>query len=206
MLYKLPTFAEAEEQEIFAVMDDWPAEIGRALRDRGMANSLDDREAGHRLWQAKFAEKLAPSRDYADNLSVIIALAEAGHIAAQHALRHHINALLEDPEAKLPTSVRAYLVRRNNNLVPARPEDRSEVLEHFLRDLAIVAMVDTAALRWNLPKLNSSPHRRSAAYFTGVIMARHGTALGERQIRKIYQARAHLAQRMGRFLTGDQTF
>ena len=152
------TFTEAVEAEIIDTMTDWPDRMDDALRRAGLGEGLDDPEAGHRLWQAKYEHALATSAD-PDVLPTIVYLAEQGHIAAQRTLRNHATNLLEDGKADLPSSVRSYLVRLINGLIPTHPEDRSEVIDHLFRDLGIVVMVDTAALRWSLPKLNSSQSR-----------------------------------------------
>jgi len=207
MMLDLPaTFAEAVEAEIIDTMTDWTDQMDDALRRAGLGDGLNDPEAGHRLWQAKYEHALATSRD-PDVLPTIVYLAEQGHIAAQRTLRNHSTKLLEDGKADLPSSVRTYLVRLINGLVLTHPADRSEVIDHLFRDLGIAVMVDTAALRWSLPKLNSSQQRRSAAYFVALVMTKHGTPLTERQVRRIHQERAKLAARMIKFLTGggDQT-
>jgi hypothetical protein len=190
------TFAEAE---IIATMTGWPNQMDNALRCAGLGDGLNDPEAGHRLWQAKYEQALATSTD-PDVLPTIVYLAEQGHIAAQWTLRDHATKLLEDSKADLPSSVRTYLVRLINGLIPTHPQDRSEVIDHLFRDLGITVMVDTATQRWRLPKLNSSQSRKSAAHYVALVMS-----LTERQVRRIYQARAKLAARMIKFLGGDQT-
>jgi hypothetical protein len=207
MLSNLPTtFAQAQEAEIIAAMRNWPDQLGQAFNTAGLGNDLNDREAGHRLWQAKFEHELATSADL-DTLPTIVYLAEQGHVAAKRTLRDHASRLLEDPKADLPSSVRTYLGRLINGLVPAQPQDKSEVIDLMLRDVAIVVMVDVAAVRWpHLPKLNSSERRHSVAYFVSVVLTRRGIDLSERQIRKIYQSHATLATRLAKFLSGEQTF
>jgi hypothetical protein len=198
------SFEQALEAEIVEIMSDWPDRMERALRRAGLGEGLNDPEAGHRLWQAKLEHALAHSSD-PDTVPTIVYLAEQGQIAAQRTLRNHSTKLLEDGKADLPSSVRTYLVRLINGLVPSHPQDRSEVIDHLYRDVGIAVMVDAAALRWSLPKLNSSQQRHSAAYFVALVMTQHGIALTERQVRRIYQDRAKLAARMAKFLTADQT-
>jgi hypothetical protein len=207
MLSNLPTtFEQAQEAEIIAIMRDWPDRLGQALNTAGLGNGLNDREAGHRLWQAKFEQALATSDD-PDTLPTIVYLAEQGHVAAKRTLRDHASRLLEDPKADLPSSVRSYLGRLINELVPAHPKDSSEIIEHLFRNIGIVVMVDAGAARWpHLPKLNSSARRHSVGYFVSVVMTERGIELSERQIRKIHQSHATLAARLAKFLIGDQTF
>ena len=198
------TFAEAE---IITAITDWPDRMDAALRHNGLADGLDDPEAGHRLWQAKYEHALATSTD-PEVLPTIVYLAEQGHIAAQRTLRGHLTKLLEDGKAELSSSVRTYLGRMLNGMIPAHPEGRSEVIDHLFRDIGIVVMVNAAALRWGLPKLNSSARQRSGAYFVALVMTQRGFKLGEQQVRRVYRDYANLASRMVKFLTGgaDQSF
>jgi hypothetical protein len=205
MLPGLPaTFAQAEATEILATMTDWPERIARALNAGGWGDGLNDREAGHRLWQAKFELELMNSRN-PDTLATIVYLAEHGHVAARRALERYTTYLLEDPKAELPTSVRTYLIRLMKGLVPAHPQDKSEMIDRLVRDIGVAVMVDAAAARWSLPKLHSSAQRRSAAHFVAVIMTECGSELGERQVRRICEDRGRLAQRMGKFLVGEES-
>lgn len=192
------TFAEAEREEILTTMRTWPDLMAERLRATGRASSLDDRDAGHRLWQARYEQALAGGDP--DEIAVVVALADEGHIAAQWALDAHFVKLVEDVQAnlqELPLPIRAYLGREKRGLVPKHPKDRSEVIDHFFRDIAIVLMADAAAAQWALPKLNSSKGRSSAAFYVGGIMG-----LSEKQVRKIYQNRSRLAYRMASFLVG----
>jgi hypothetical protein len=165
------------------------------------AVGLENFAGGDLLWQAMFERELANPNREPDTLATIIWLAEQGHVAAQQALRNYTTQTLEDGKADLPSSMRAYLVRLLNNLVPPHPQDRSEVIKNMLRDRGLVAMVDVAADRWKLPKLNSTARQHSAAWFVAEIME-----MTERQVRRTYQERGKLASRLAKFLIGsDQT-
>jgi hypothetical protein len=196
---KMPaTFAQAEE--ILAAMSDWPELMARKLS----AAELDLNDLGHHLVQAKLERELMNAQD-PDTLAIIVHLAEQGHVAAQRVLTRYATDVLENPKADPPSSLRAYIVRQLKGLIPNHPHDRSGVIQHLGRDIGIVAMVDAAAARWGLPKLFSSALRYSAAYYVAAILSRHGSPLSERQVRRIYQDRVRLAQRLARFLIGDQT-
>lgn len=203
------SFEQALEAEIIATMTGWLDRMVDALRAVGLG---DFSEAGNRVWQAFFERKLAIPRDdpaFPNNLSTVVYIAEHGHIAAQRALDRYGTALLEDPKADLPTSVRSYLIRRMKGLVPTYPQDRSDVIKNMVRDAGIWVMVNAAKARWPLlPKLNSSKQRHSIAYFVGVVMTRHGIKLKEQQARRIYRDHAERAARMVKFLTEgeDQSF
>jgi hypothetical protein len=129
-------------------------------------------------------------------------LAEQGHPSAREALRRHTTRLLEDPKADLPSSVRTYLGRLINDLIPKHPENRSGVIDNLIRDLAIVGMVDVATAHWRLPKFYSSQRRKSAAWFVALVMTRGGIKLGEQQVRRIYTARKRLADRLNSLFLG----
>ena len=197
---KMPaTFAQAGAEEILAAMSDWPELMARKLSAAG----LDLNDLGHHLVQAKLEREM--NAQDPDTLAVIVHLAEQGHLAAQRALTRYATYVLENPKADLPSSLRAYIVRQLKGLIPNHPHDRSAVIEHLGRDIGIVAMVDAAAARWGLPKLFSSALRYSAAYYVAAILSRHGSPLSERQVRRIYQDQVRLAQRLAKFLIGDQT-
>jgi hypothetical protein len=60
-------------------------------------------------------------------------------------------------------------------------------VRNMLRDIGITAMVKVAAIRWGMPKLNSSDCRHSAAWFVAAVMTDYGHPLTERQVRRIVQ-------------------
>jgi hypothetical protein len=193
----LPAIAETEEA-IIRTIDHWYDLFAAVLT----------REAGQRVMQHKFEQVLAAAGKDPEIIAVIVALAEAGHPSAYFAIRDYAAKLLEH-ELELPAQVRAYLIRLLYMPAPAHPQSRGEVVDHLIRDLAIRVMVDKAVERWSLPKLNSSQHRKSAAYFVAFVLTRRGTKLTERWVRRIYQQRPQLAQRLAKFLldnSGDQTF
>jgi hypothetical protein len=201
------SFEQALEAQVIKTMSGWPDRMVNALRAIGLG---DFSEAGNRVLQAFLEHKLAISSDdpdFADNLSSVVYIAEQGHVAAQRALERYGTALLEDPKADLPTSVRSYLIRLWKGLIPTHPQDQSDVIKNLIRDAGIVTMVDVGKARWPLlPKLNGNGRLHSLAYFVGEVMTRRGIELSERQIRKIYQNHATRAQRMTKFLIGEQTF
>jgi hypothetical protein len=193
----LPSFAEALEGEILAVIKNWPELMACKLNAAGLGTGLADPELGHTLLQARIERALTDQEP--DALGVVVQLAEVGHVAARRALERHITATLENPKADPPSSMRAYLVR----LVPDHPQTHSAVLTHLARDIGIVVMVDAAAARWQLPKLKSSSRQRSAAHYVATTLSHCGIPLTERQVRRIHQARATFAQRLGQMLGDD---
>jgi hypothetical protein len=196
------TYDAALEAEILKEMSGWPAEMEAKLKAVGLENFA----GGDLLWEAMFERELANPNREPDTLATIIWLAERGILSAQAALRNHTTELLEDGKVDLPSSMRAYLVRLINNLVPPHPGDRSEVIKTMLRDTALVAAIDVAASRWpNRPQLNSSGRAHSIAWLIAQTWGRYGHPLTERQVRRIYQDRKKLTARLLKFLTGDHT-
>jgi hypothetical protein len=161
-------------------------------------------EAGQRVLQHKFEQVLAAGKEDPETIAIIVALAEAGHRSAYFAARDYAAKFLEH-EPNIPAQVRAYLIRLLYMPPPAHPQSRDEVVDHLVRDTAIRVMVELAVERWSVPKLNSSQRRKSAAYFVALVFTRRGIKLTERQVRRIYQQRPQLAQRLAKFLLGDQT-
>ena len=187
-------FTEAEETMIRTI-DHWYDLFAAVLTS----------EAGQRVMQHKFEQALAASgKDDPETIAIVVALAEAGHRSAYFAARDYAARLLEH-EPNIPATVRAYLIRLLYMPPPGHPEGRDEVVDHLTRDIAIAVMVQVAAGRWSLPKLNSSQRRKSAACFVALVFTRRGIKLTERQIRRIHQQRPQLAQRLAKFLLGDQT-
>jgi len=190
----LPARFEAEET-IIRTIDHWYDLFSAVLTP----------EAGQRVVQHKFEQKLAAAgKENPETIAIIVALAEAGHRSAYFAARDYAAKFLEH-ESNIPAQVRAYLIRLLYMPPPTHPQSRGEVVDHLTRDIGIMVMVDLAVERWSLPKLNSSQRRKSAAYFVALVFTRRGIKLTERQVRRIYQQRPQLAQRLAKFLVGDQT-
>jgi hypothetical protein len=190
-----PTIFNEGKDAIIRTIDHWYDLFAAVLT----------REAGQRVMQHKFKQVLGASgKDDPETVAIIVALAEAGHQSAFFAARDYVAKLLEH-ETELSAQVRTYLIRLLYVRPPAHPQNRGKVVDHLTRDIAIMLMVDLAAERWSQPKLNSSKRQKSAAYFVALVFTRRGIKLTERQVRRIYQKRPQLAQRLAKFLLGDQT-
>jgi len=135
------------------VMRDWP----RQMEER---HEFSGSEAGHKEWQALFERELAnPRPDMPDTVATVIAVAEAGHVSAQRALRSYATRLFEDPKAdlnSLASSTRAYLVRVLNGLIPPHPQNRSDVIKNMVRDAGIRAMTLVVAARCRCPNITAA--------------------------------------------------
>ena len=121
----------------------------------------DFSEAGLHVWELVVELELANPR-HPNTVAVVIGLAEAGNVWAQRALRTYVTKLLEDSNADLPSSVRAYLVRSLNGRLPPHPLHQTDFIKNLFRDYVIRIMVDIASEHWSLPKLHSSGGRHSA--------------------------------------------
>src|SRR5262245_45044341 len=88
LTYKLPaTFAEAEEVEIIAVLEQQVSLIASSFADK--LNS----EAGHELFRDEMIRQLETGASVP--IASIVAMADAGHPPADHALRAYIHAAID---------------------------------------------------------------------------------------------------------------
>lgn len=196
-LTNLPaTFAEAEEAEILDTLDQW---CGR-LTDK--LNS----EAGHEVVRDDMVRQL--DRDVNDAASLptayIVAMADAGHPPADHALRIFIhNAIDLDRFNNLPVQVRAYAMRAQlrGPLPIGYSSNRSQVVNDFTRDMIIPILIDQIVLRWPMvPEHYSSQTRHSACWLLALVLPRHGHVLKEQQVRRICKARPTIHLRLAELL------
>jgi hypothetical protein len=174
---------QAEEHTILAAMRPWPG----LQEDRLKAAGYTDFGDGEAVLQAMFESKLADPREV-DALACIKWLAERGFRSAQEAILNYAQPLLEAGGHNLPAPLLDYVVNFMRGRVALHPPDvRNDVVRNMLRDIGIAAMVKVAAIRWGLPKLNSSGCRHSAAWFVAAVMTDYGHPLTERQVRRIVQ-------------------
>jgi hypothetical protein len=189
---------EAEEQAILAVMRPWPGRQEARLKAAGYDNFGD----GDAVLQAMFEHKLMDPR-VPDALACVKWLAEQGHRSAQAALRNYATVMLEDSAANPPASLRSYLINILNGRVALHPPDhQNDIVRNMLRDIAVAMMAAEATDRcWDLPRLNSSGHRHSVAWFIAEVMTDYGHQLSERQVRRILQDyRQGIGDRLSKFL------
>ena len=201
MLSSLPaTFAEAEEAEIIATLERWCARLADKLNS----------EAGHEAIRDDMLRQLQRGEGASLPVAYIVAMADAEHPPADHALRIYIHAAIDaDRFAELPVQVRAYAQRALTRppLPIGYPSNRPQVVNDFTRDIAICLMIDQTVLRWpKAPQLYSSQTRHSAAWLLALVLTRHGIKLAEQQVRRIYKKRQTLNRRLAEFLIGDLPF
>lgn len=188
------SFAQALEPEIFATMRHWYELFAEALTS----------EAGQAVLEHKFRQVLAVDGRNPEVLSALVMLAARGHRSAFLAMRDHAAWVLEH-EPHLSASVRAFLIQALYLPMPEHPPSRDGVIDSLTRDIGVRVLVEVAAKRWSLPKLNSTDRQRSAAHYVGLIFAEHGHRVrSERHIRRIYQQRNRLAERLTQALIGDR--
>jgi len=194
------TFAEAEEAEIITALERWFIHIADKLNS----------EAAHEMIRDNMLGQLERGEDASLPVTYIVAMAEAEHASADHALRIHIHAAIDaDRFNDLPLQIRNYAMRalRGPPLPIGYPSDRSQVVNDFTRDLIIARLVDEIVVRWQrVPKLYSSLSRHSAAWLLAQVCIRRGIKLTERQVRRIYNARNTIHRRLAEFLIADLPF
>jgi len=194
------TYAEAEEALIIDTVDHWYDLIVAVLGS----------DAGHRVVQNDLYRQLRAGDAAALDVAHIVAMADGGHPPADHALRTHIHAHIDESRfGELPVQVQAYAQRALTcpPLDIGYPSNCSQVVNDFTRDIAIPILVDQIAQRWPaLPQLYSSQSRHSAAWFVAEVFTRHGNRLSERQVRRIYEGRRTLARRLAEFMLANLPF
>jgi hypothetical protein len=203
VLTSLPaTFAEAEEAEIIATLDQWCARLTNKLNS----------EAAHERVRDDIVRQLEQGEGAALPLSYIVAMADAEHPPADHALRLYIHAAIDaDRFNDLPVQVRAYAQRALTRppLPIGYPSNKAQVVNDFNRDVAIRTLIDQIVLHWPaVPQFYSSQTRHSAAWLLALIFYRHGIKPhGEQQIRRIYKKGPQtIAQQLIEFLVADLPF
>lgn len=197
------TFAEAEEREIIAALQQWYSRIADRLNS----------EAAHELMRDEMVRQLAGSIGFQPNaasvpiasiIAMIVDAADAGHPPADHALRLHIHAAIDaDRFNDLPVQIRAYAQRalKRPPLPPGYPSNRPQVANDFVRDLIIGWLIDEIVRFWpHLPQLHSSQTRHSAAWLLALVFTRNGIKLAEQQVRRIYKGRQTTCRRLAEFL------
>lgn len=195
---KLPaTFAEAEEGEIIAALEQWVSLFADRLNSEG----------AHEIIRAEMLHQLERGTGASVPIANIIAMADAGHPAADDALRIHIHAAIDAKRFDgLPVQVQGYAMRtlRRSSLAPGYPSNRSQIANDYTRDAAIgYLLIDEIVRRWpEVPQLYSSQTRHSAAWLVALVFRRHGIELKEQQVRRIYKGRQAITRRLANFLMG----
>ena len=204
MLSQLPaTFAQAEESEIIATLEQWYARLADKMTS----------EAAHMCFRDDMVRQLERD-ERGENaslpISYIVAMADAEHPPADHALRIFIHAAIDaDRFNDLPVQVRAYAQRALTRppLPIGYPSNRPQVVNDYTRNIAIPFLLDQIVACWpQAPRHYSSQTRHSAAWLVALIFTRHGIKLSEQQVRRIDKRRQRIGQRLAEFLIADLPF
>jgi hypothetical protein len=194
------TFAEAEEAEIIATLEQWYPRIADKLTS----------EFAHETMRDNMLRQLERGAAASLPVAYIVAMADAQHPPADHALRIYIHAAVDaDRFNDLPLQVRAYAQRALTRppLPPGYSSNQAQVVNDRTRDIGIAFLIDQIVLRWpHVPKLYSSQTRHSAAWLLALVFTRHGIKLAEQQVRRIYKARETFARRLAEFLIAELPF
>jgi hypothetical protein len=192
-----PTFAEAEEAEIIATLERWFPRIADNLTS----------EFGHETMRDDILRQLEQGAGASLPVAYIVAMADANHPAADHALRAYIHAAIDaDRFNDMPLQVRAYAQRALTRppLPPGYPSNQAQVVNDRTRDIGIAVLINQVVSRWpHVPKLYSSQTRHSAAWMVALVFTRHGIKLAEQQARRIHKACETLPRRLAEFLIAD---
>ena len=175
----------------------------------GLIAAVLSSEAGQLAVQGDIFRQLNAGDAAKLPLDTIVAMADAGHPPADHALRDFIHKYIDaDRFADLPVQVRAFAQRAlKRPPLDGYPSNVPQVVNDFTRDIAICFVVDQIALRFPaVPKLYSSSRRRSVAAYVAQVFTRHGIKLAEQAVRRIYGARHTLARRLGQFMLNTLPF
>jgi hypothetical protein len=197
MLSVLPTFAEAEERAILDTLQGWYSHLTIKL----------DSEAGHNVVRDDMLRQLERGETASLPLAYIVAMADAGHPPADHALRIYIHAAIDaDRFGDLPVQVRAYSQRALTRppLPIGYPSRQSQVVSNFVRDIGVAFFHEQILAHWpHVPPRYSNQFRHSAAWLVGLLFTRNGIQLSEQQVRRIVRARPMLTQRLAKFLVNE---
>jgi hypothetical protein len=133
----------------------------------------------------------------------VLAWAEAGHPAADLAIRHYAAEMIDHGRKnELLLQVDAYLIK--TLLRPFLPYPHGHhVVQNLLRDIWLPAVVQRVADGTGFPPTRSaSTEDPSAAYFVTIALQKRGFKIKERQLNRIYWNRNKLAPRLEASMPG----
>jgi hypothetical protein len=104
---------------------------------------------------------------------------------------------------ELPRQVQGYAVGALLRDITAYPRGKN-IIDVFMRNIAIAVMVDAAAARWSLPPTRGAETAEpSAAYFVGLCLRKRGIKLKEQQVARIWREHNKLAARLAASMRPD---
>jgi hypothetical protein len=124
----------------------------------------------------------------------VLAWAEAGHPAADRAIRRFAAEMMDrGRESELLAQVRAYVVKTLLQPFLPYPQGR-HVVQNLMRDIWLPAVVQRVAEGTGLqPTRGAASTQPSAAYFVSIALGKKGLKLKEQQINRIYWRRHQIA-------------
>jgi hypothetical protein len=152
-------------------------------------------EAGWQRLEQFFHEELL--RGQTLSAAQVLAWAEAGHPAADRAIRLYAAEMIDRRrESELLVQVKAYLVK--TLLQPFLPYPRGRhVVQNLMRDIWIPALIARVAEGTGLePTRGSGGTQPSAAFFVAGALKKRGFKITERQVNRIYWSRHQIAAKL----------
>jgi hypothetical protein len=161
-------------------------------------NTTRDRITGEASWDrlAQFLYETLLGRHTLSS-AVVLAWAEAGHPAADRAIRIYAAEMVDNGrETELLVQVKAYVVK--TLLRPFVPFPRGRhVVQNLMRDVWLPMVMQNVADGTGLPVTRgASSATPSIAYFTALAFKRMGIRIKERQLNRIFWRRNKVAARL----------
>jgi hypothetical protein len=152
-------------------------------------------EASWRRLEQHFYEALLGRRTL--SAAVVLAWADAGHPAADRAVRRYGAEVLDQHrEGELLAQVRAQLIKILLRPFVPFPQGR-HVVANMMRDIWLPALVMKAAEALQLPSTSSAATAApSAAYFVARALRKRGIKLSERRLNRVVWQRDRLAMEL----------
>jgi hypothetical protein len=166
--------------------------IAIVCREIDQARELITAEASWARLEQFFYEALLHQRSIPT--AQIIAWADAGHPAADRAVRRYAAEMVDrGREGELLVQVKAYIVK--TLLRPFVPFPRGRhVMQNLARDIWLAAVIRRVADGTGLPPTRgASTIVPSAAFFVAMAAKRKGLRVGERELNRIFWRRDQLA-------------
>jgi hypothetical protein len=129
--------------------------------------------------------------------AVILAWAEAGHPAADRAIRIYAAEMIDrGRESELLVQVKGYVIKTLARPFVPYPRGR-HVVQNLMRDIWLPLVVQNVAAGTGLqPTRSGSTATPSAAYFIALALKKRGFNVSERQLNRIYWDRNKIAARL----------
>jgi hypothetical protein len=160
---------------------------------RTMIDNARERVTSEASWEALtkfFYEQLVRETDLS---LAILAWAEAGHPAADRAIRRYAREMGERSQFdQMLVSIRSYALKSAGQPFIPFPQGR-HIVQHLMRDIWLPGLVALVAEGTGLARTRSAGNPiPSAAYFIHVAHEMSGIKLSEREINRVFWRRSKL--------------